>query len=82
MPYRGYNNCSLIFIENHSPVTNAKPQLITPLEALHIAVPGRGKLCQPPVDPTANIWRELRPLAGARGSEDDLLHVKYRISRY
>jgi hypothetical protein len=44
MSYRGHNNCSLIFIEDHTPVTNAKPELVTPLEAFHIAVPGRGEL--------------------------------------
>jgi hypothetical protein len=73
MSYRGDNNCSLIFIEDHTPITNAKPRLVAPPEALHIAVPGSGKFRQPPVDPTANIRRKLLPLASARGSEDDRL---------
>jgi hypothetical protein len=45
----------LVFVEDHSPVADPEPQAISPLKALHVAMPGLGKLSQPFVDPATNI---------------------------
>jgi hypothetical protein len=79
MSYCSYNDRSLIFVENQTPIANAKPHAIPPFEALHIPMPGGRKLRQAPLDATAHVRRELRPLARARRGEGDWLHV--RISR-
>jgi len=42
--YRRNDDRFLIFVENHTPITNSKPIPVASLEALHIAMPGIGKL--------------------------------------
>jgi hypothetical protein len=75
MPHRRYNDRSLVFVENYTPITNAKPHAVAPFEALHITMTGCRKLCQPLVDPAANIRRELGPLTRACGSEGNRPYV-------
>ena len=55
--YRRDHDRSLILVEDHTPVTNAKSHAIAPLEALHIAMPGGRKLRQAPVNPTTPVRR-------------------------
>jgi len=55
MSYCCHNDCSLIFIEDHAPVTDAKSHTVTSLKALHVTMTNRRKLGKPPVDSAANI---------------------------
>src|SRR5437879_2671256 len=43
MSYRSHNDCCLIFIEDHSPIADAKLRPFAPFEALDIAMPGSRK---------------------------------------
>jgi hypothetical protein len=74
MPYCGYDDRSLTFIEDHTSIADTKPHTIATFEALYIAVPGRRKFIQPLVDSTANVGREFRPLTSTRGREGDRAH--------
>jgi hypothetical protein len=44
MSNRRYDDCALIFVEDHAPVADAKPHTVATFKALHIAMPGRRKL--------------------------------------
>lgn len=71
----GYNDRSMLFVEDHTPVSDTQPRTTTALEPLYIAVARARELLQAGLDTLSNVWRELKPPCRRRRRKGNQPHT-------